>query len=203
MKELTEKEAEKFLEKEGFNVVDRIVIKMKSQIKLAQKKIEFPWAMKASSKKIVHKARVGGVMLNINNEEKAVEAFDKLSKMDGFEEIMIQKMVNGIEVIIGIKKTPEFDHVLMFGKGGSDVEKHRDVSFRVIPLSNKDIEEMMNETKFFNNIMNEVNLKELKGVFEKIIKLVKKHSSIIELDINPLIVNEKKAFVVDSRMVIG
>jgi acyl-CoA synthetase (NDP forming) len=38
----------------------------------------------------------------------------------------------------GIKKTPEFGHVLIFGDGGTDVEKKKDVSIRAVPIKKED-----------------------------------------------------------------
>ncbi len=139
-KTLTEKEAEDFLESEGFDVVKRAVLKNEEEIIGAEKKVPYPWVMKASSRKLAHKAKIGGVILGIKNQMQAQESFDKLSKLPAFEEAIIQEIAEGEEIIIGIKKTQEFDHVLMFGKGGSKVEEEKDVSFRVLPLRKKDIQ---------------------------------------------------------------
>jgi acyl-CoA synthetase (NDP forming) len=62
MKQFTEKEAEDFLEKNKFPVVQREFIKNKKDLKKI--KISFPWVMKVSSTKIMHKAKIGGVKTN-------------------------------------------------------------------------------------------------------------------------------------------
>jgi len=195
----SEKEAEDFLEKNNLNVVQRKFTNKKTD--LQKIKINFPWVMKISSKKIMHKARVNGVKTNINSIKEAEKCFDEISKIENFEEVIIQKMIFGKEIIIGIKNTPEFKHVLMFGKGGSNIEKEKDVSFRVIPIDNKEIESMIDDTKFSK----ELNKKEIKNIIEtinKIQKLIKKYPKIEELDINPLIVNDKEYIVADARLVI-
>ena len=159
-KTLTEKEAEDFLEKAGFKVIKRAAITDSDQVKALTKTIDFPWAMKLGSAKVAHKAQVGGVILNIENSMAAQEAFDKLSKIDGFEEAIVQEMFSGEEAIIGIKKTPEFGHVILFGHGGINVEKEKDVSFRVLPASKKELKNMIKETKFYKTLEENIGEKE-------------------------------------------
>lgn len=199
MRAITEKEAEDFLEKNKFNVAKRA--NAKNLKELEKIKIPFPWVMKLSSTKIMHKAKIGGVILNIDSIAKAKESFNQLSKIEGFEEAIIQEMLSGQEIVIGIKKTPEFQHVLMFGKGGSKVEQDKDVAFRIFPLKEKDINDIMNETKFFSNVKNKINIKKLKEIIKQMQKLITKYPKIEEIDINPLIINDKIAKIADARLV--
>ena len=202
MSNLTEKEAENFLEKSKFKIAKRKTIKLKSELKDVS--INFPWAMKASSKTIVHKKAVGGVILNIENIKEANEAFEKLKVIKDFEEAMIQEMIKGVELIIGLKTTNEFGQVIMFGKGGSNVEKEKDVSFRALPIRSKDALEMIKEIKFYNELLkNKISIKAIKENLLKVSKLATKNKNITELDINPLIANEKQAKVVDSRIIMS
>jgi succinyl-CoA synthetase beta subunit len=200
---LTEKEAEDFLEKQGFSIVKRAIAKNSEEIVAASKELKFPWVMKASSQKIVHKAKLGGVILNISSQIQAQEAFDKLSKIEFFEQAIIQEMALGEEIIIGLKKTPEFGLVIMFGKGGSRVEEEKDVSFRVLPASKIELKNMIKETKFYKILEEkQVNMKSIAQVLDKTAKLAKDYPNILEFDINPLIVNHEQAQVIDARIVI-
>ncbi len=199
-RELTEKEAENWLEKEGFEVIPRAIAKVKEELKKI--KIPFPWAMKVSSKKIVHKAKIGGVLLNIVSLEEAQESFEKLSSLEGFQEVMIQPMFEGEELIIGIKKTPEFGQVIMFGKGGSNVEKEKDVSFRILPINKKEASELIKDTKVYKTIIEKkLNQKKINESLIKMSNLAKKYPNLIELDINPLIVNKEQSNVIDARII--
>ncbi len=198
---MLEKEAEDFLEKEGFNVAKRAFISKKEQLKSV--KLNYPLAMKVSSKKIVHKARAGGVILSIMNLKEAEEAFEKMTKLDGFEGVMLQEMRKGLFVILGLKSTPEFGLAIMFGKGGGDVEKTRDVSFRICPIEEKDAGEMMKETKFYKELEeNKINISLIKNNLMNLSRLAEKHKGIKELDINPIIANEKEAVITDARIVL-
>ena len=156
-----------------------------------------------SSKKIIHKAKIGGVLLNIKDQKQAENAFNKLSKIKDFEEVIIQPMIKGENMILGLKKTPEFGEVIMFGHGGSNIEKEKDVSFRVAPLNEKDTEEMIKEIKFYPKLKNKkVNIKVIKQNLIKLSKLAEKHGEIKELDINPLSVNSNNATIIDARIVL-
>ncbi|MEI7718309.1 MAG: acetate--CoA ligase family protein [archaeon] len=199
MKQLTEKETEDFLEKNELKVVQRAFSKKKTDLKKVE--ISFPWVMKVSSTKIMHKARVNGVRVNIKTIEEAEKCFIELSKIENFEEVIIQKMISGKEAILGIKHTPEFGHVLMFGKGGSNIEKEKDVSFRVIPIKEEDIKSMILDTKFSKELSEREN-KNIIEAINKIQKLIKNNSHITELDINPLMVNDKEYMVADARIVM-
>jgi hypothetical protein len=198
MQSFTEKQAEDFMEKNNFSVAKRSFAKTKSQ--LSKIKIPFPWVMKISSSKIMHKAKIGGVILNIESIEQAEQSYSQLSKMQFFEEVIVQEMIRGKEIVIGIKKTPEFGHIIMFGKGGSSVEKDKDVSFRIFPAQEKDIKEMIKETKISQELDSQ-ELEQIKYIFEKIQTLIRKNPKLSELDINPLFVNDKNAIIADTRIV--
>jgi hypothetical protein len=204
MKILTEKEAEDFLEKEGFSVIERAIAKNKEQLKIADKTINLPWAMKVISNRIVHKKSAGGVLLNINSLAQAETALNKLANLEGFEGATIQPMFSGEELILGLKKTPEFGLTIMIGKGGSNVEKEKDVSFRVLPITLKDAKEMFSELKLYSSLKKSgADIIQIEKSILQLADLAKRFPKIEELDINPLTINKKEAKVVDARIVFS
>ena len=193
MRVILEKEAEEFLENQGFTVVKRAFVKNSYQIDAL--KLKFPWIMKVSSPKIIHKYKAGGIIMNIKNKKQAKKAFNKLKKLPGFQGTVIQEMISGQKLILGLKNTPEFRLVIMLGTGGVKVEELKDVTFRVCPINNKDANQMIQEIK--------TKIKNPESVIKDLIKLSKlaqKNPNIKELDINPLIVNKKAATIVDARI---
>jgi acetyltransferase len=174
---------------------------VKEACHLNKVKLSFPWVMKISSKKIVHKVKVGGVITNIKNLEEARVAFLKLSKIENFQEALIQEQIKGEEMILGIKHTEEFSKVIMIGKGGTNVEREKDISFRVLPIKKEEIKKMVKELKCYNELKkNGANLQEIIKIVLKLVEIAKNHPKIQELDINPLIVNKKEATIVDARI---
>ena len=159
--------------------------------------------MKVISENIIHKKQSGGVILNINSLEQAKISLERLSELEGFKGAIIHPMISGIEFIIGLKNTPEFGLVIMLGKGGSDVEKEKDVSFRVLPVASKDTKEMLSELKFYESLKKlHAGLVLIEKNLMQLANLAKKFPNIEELDINPLIVNEKSALIVDARIIL-
>jgi hypothetical protein len=199
MQQFTEKEAEDFLEKNKFPVAQREFIKNKKDLKKIE--IQFPWVMKVSSKKIMHKAKIGGVKTNISSIDQAEKHFGNISKIEGFEEAIVQRQLHGKEIILGIKATPEFGHVIMFGKGGTNIEQEKDVSFRIIPIKEEEIISMIKDTKFSKEL-EERELKNCVAAIKKLQEIIQKNTNIIELDINPLIVNELNYIVADARYIV-
>jgi len=195
MKIFAEKEAEDFLRKENFDVVDSVFIRKKSEIKNVIK--QFPVVMKVSGKKILHKNRLGGVKTGIQNHEQALKMFDSLMKLKNSEGVIIQNQIQGEEFLLGIKQTPEFGHVIAFGIGGIEVEKMKKVNFRLCPMEKSEMENMIKEIK---DIKNE-NLEIVKENIARLCSLSEKYPNISELDINPLKLSNGKAVVVDARIV--
>ncbi len=198
MKILAEREAEDFLKKEGFNIIDTIFVNKKNQLQSAVNKTGFPLVMKVSGKKILHKNRIGGVKVGITDLRQAIETFGHFMGMKDAEGVLLQRKIHGTEYLLGIKSTKEFGHIIAFGIGGVNVEKMKRVAFRVCPINKEDVADMLKELKISlkkdaSNAI-EKNLLELCNFAEK-------YSNLKELDINPLIVEKGMASIVDARMV--
>ena len=114
----------------------------------------------------------------------------------------------GQECIIGMINDRQFGAVIMFGLGGIFVEVLKDVSFRVAPLVEKDIDEMITEIKGYKiltGIRGEKpkDIEAIKDILAKLSKIVIDNPEIEEIDLNPVIVHEKGVSIVDSRIIIG
>jgi len=182
MKVFTEKRAENFLRKQGFDIVETSFVKNEKQ--LNKVKFDFPIVMKVSSDKVVHKTKVNGIKLGIKNKGEAFKAFKELMKIKNAQGVIIQRQVKGKEFLVGLKKTPEFGYVVGFGKGGSKVEKEKKVDFRVCGV--KGVEKLSDNKKIQKIILKLCELSDLE---------------IESLDINPLILEKNKLVIVDAQIV--
>lgn len=204
MQVLLGKEAGDFLSRNRFNVVQRLVAKNEKEVISKSRKLGFPVVLKVLSPRIVHKTEKGAVKTDIRNEKELKKAFRELKKFNS--DFLIQKFIQGDWFLVGLKKDPSFGHVLGFGLGGIYTEVLKDVSFRVCPLSMKDIDSMLKETKAFQILSGargkKYNLKAVKEILLKTSRFAKKYPNIMELDINPLVVNSKHAVIVDARVVL-
>lgn len=200
---LNEIEASKLLSSWGISMAEsRACITKEEAVKEAEK-MKFPIVMKILSPDIQHKTDAGCVFLGIDSIGKVKESFDKIisnakaynsdAKIDG---ILIQEMAEkGLEVIIGMKKDPQFGPVIMVGMGGIYVEVFKDISLRLIPLSYYDAENMIKETKLYKVIQGARGIKyDMEYLIETILKLselVQSNDEIEEIDINPFFLYEK------------
>jgi len=117
------------------------------------KSIGFPVAAKIVSPQILHKTDIGGVELGLDSEQAVSDAFDRImararekAPEAHLEGVSIEEMVTeGVEVIVGLIRDPQFGPALMFGLGGVFTEVLNDVSFRVLPITAADARSMIDE----------------------------------------------------------
>ncbi len=208
MQVLIERDAENFLEREGFPVAKRFIAKnVKEALEFANK-LKYPLTMKVISEKILHKSDVGGVKLDIRNEEEVKKSFQDLSKLKGFEGVLIQKFREGRFILIGLKEDLTFGHAIAFGTGGIYTEVLKDVSFRVCPIEDEDAESMIKETKAYELLKGArgskpADLNAIKKLLIKFSKLPSKYPKIKELDVNPLLVTDSSEEIIDARIIFS
>ncbi len=189
------------------NVVDyAIAYNLDDAIRIANR-IEFPIALKVLSKEIVHKFDIGGVKLNIDDENELIRAYDEISSsIENLEGIIVQKMVSGgIELILGGRRDKKFGPVILFGLGGIYVEVFKDITFRLVPIREYSAVRMIEEIKGYEILkgvrgQKGVNLEKLIETIEKFSQLLFEIEYIEEIDINPLIATEKDVYIVDARI---
>lgn len=191
------------------------VAKNKDEAVEYAKQIGFPVVLKILSPDIIHKSDVGGVVVNIENEEKVREAYKKImgnvekhkptAKIFG---VVVEEMAKpSTEVIVGLIKDQQFGPTIMFGLGGIFVEVLKDVSFRVCPITEKDATEMMLEIKGYPILKGYRNypsadLNTLTKILLNVSRMAEEYPEIAEMDLNPILVYEKGAKVVDARIIL-
>jgi acetyl-CoA synthetase (ADP-forming) len=186
----------------------------KEAVSLSQK-MSFPVVLKIVSPDVIHKSDSGGVKLSINSVTEVKKAYDEILKKVRkqyphavIHGVSLQKMVRpGTEVIIGTSKDPQFGPVIMFGLGGIFVELLKDVSFRVIPVEQRDAQEMIKEIKGYPLLQGyrgkePASLSALVEIILKISKLMEENPQIKELELNPIFAYRNKAVAVDARIIL-
>jgi len=112
-------------------------------------------------------------------------------------------MINGVEFIVGVTAHEELGKIILFGLGGTMAELHKKHSFRMIPITREDAEEMVNELEIdslFNGYRGiKMDKQELINAIFNIAKI--SYCKDLTFEINPLIVNDRGAFAVDIKFV--
>ena len=170
--------------------------------------LKFPVALKVCSNKILHKTDVGGVKLNIKDEDELLKTFKTFKKKFPKEKLLVDQMEEkGVEIIIGLVKDPTFGLTIMAGIGGIYTELYKDVSFRVVPVDRIAAEEMVEEIKGkkllegFRNIPANKKL-----VIDLILKVSKIGEELMDhidqMDLNPVFVYKDDICVVDAKLIL-
>ncbi len=212
-KSLVEPEAKRVLELADIRVPRFEVVKDVSGALEAADRIGYPVVLKLVSPDLIHKREIGGVALDIKGPEEVEQRWaemilcvadeNPLATIEGF---LIEEMLppKGAEVIVGVVRDEQFGPVVMFGIGGTPVELLKDVSFRLAPVTRDEAFEMIGEIKGFPLLMGfrGDSIKDLSAIAEVIVgisRLVEETEGITELEVNPLMVYETGAVVVDAR----
>lgn len=185
-------------------------------VAIAQKK-GFPVVLKIFSPDLTHKSEVGGVALNIENEEMVRITFrnmresvaKKAPKAD-IQGITVQKMirsVDAVELILGIKKDPIFGTIMLVGMGGITAELINDKRLEFPPLNERLALQMLKSLQIYPLLTGyrgskPLNLEKLIEVLIRLSYLAADYPEILELDINPLIVTPTDVIALDARIVV-
>jgi len=170
----------------------------------------YPLAMKIASPDIVHKTDVGGVTLNIRDEDelktKYQEMMEKVKQAAPEANLLgvnLIQMMSGIECIVGMSTDPQFGPVVMFGLGGVFVEVLKDVSFRIVPFGPDEANRLIGEIKSKKVLDGFRGLKANKESIIQTLCAVQKLAPLVkEVDINPLMANDQGSFAVDARIIL-
>jgi acetyltransferase len=213
---LTEDEAKRLLKYYNFPVVNTAVATTADEAVAFAQQMGYPVVLKILSSQIVHKTDAGGVILDIHSEAEVRQAFDMIvQRAKAYNPnaqiigVTIQPMIKrkGYEVIIGGKTDPLFGPVILFGMGGVGVELFKDYSVGLPPLNTTLIRRIMEETKVYQLLKGyrnvpPANLKLLEETMLLFSQLLIDFPQIKEIDINPLLINEKEAFILDARITV-
>jgi len=210
-------EAQAILKAYGINTPQSAVGATLDEAASLAAEIGFPVVMKIASPDILHKSDVGGIIVGVQDEREAREAFGTLVERAKAHvpdaEIwgaQVQEMVTDArEIIIGLNRDPQFGPVIMFGLGGIYVEVLRDVAFRVAPMSRQQARQMVESIRSYKLLTGvrgqaPADLNAVVDTILRVAQLVVDFPEIAELDINPLLVREQGqgAVAVDMRLIL-
>lgn len=170
-------------------------------------------ALKAIAPGLVHKTDEGAVRLSLapDQVEEAAREIDRRLRDAGLQAtgFLVQEMApEGVEMILGVAHDSQFGPVVACGAGGVLVELLNDVAVRLTPLSERDAREMIGELRTAPLLGGyrgrpAVDVDALVDAILRIATLVEELPQIAELDLNPLIVHERGATIVDARVRIA
>jgi len=180
-------------------------------------RIGYPVVIKILSPDITHKSDMGGVALNIKDENSVwityknmTETIAKKMPKAKIEGVTVQPMFNkkdSMELILGIKKDPIFGTCIMVGMGGTTAELFKDKSLGFPPLNERLARRMLENLKIYPILQGyrgskPQNIDKLIEVMIRLSYLAADYPEIEELDINPLLITPDEVVALDARIVI-
>jgi acetyltransferase len=197
----SERETKKLLAAYGIPVVPELPAATEKEAVAAASQLGYPVVLKVDSPQIAHKTEVGGVILNIGSPDEVGRAFAFLTgevarrvPEASIRGVLVQKMLRGgLEVLVGLNRDPVFGPVLTFGLGGVWVEILKDVSMRVLPVTEDDLREMIFEIRGYPLLEGArgrapADRQALIGALLNLARLGQDWPELAELDVNPLYV---------------
>lgn len=200
---LNPEDVQKILDAAGISRAKEIVVKNETALRKGAKEIGYPLVMKVVGP--VHKSDVGGVVLNVTDEETLVIEFNRMMKIPDTIAVLIQPMLSGTQIFIGAKREDKFGHLIMCGLGGIFVEALGDVNSSLNPVSKDEAAEMITSLKSYALIKGSrgqegVNEFLFSDAIRRVSALCKSAPEIFEMDLNPLLGNSRQVIAVDARI---
>lgn len=163
----------------------------------------------------IHKKDIGGVRLGVRTPSEAATAVREMRAGlsaaglgEHAERFVVQEMVtDGVEVVVGVVHDPAFGPLVMVGCGGSMVELIEDVSLRITPLSDIDVDEMLTSLRTYPLLTGfrgspALDIGALKDLLYRVNHLIETIPEIAEIDLNPIFVREHGLMAVDARIAV-
>jgi len=149
----SEHQARVFLAQHGIPIIPAKLVMSADEAAEAARALGFPVVLKIASPDIVHKSDIGGVKLNLRDEQAVRDAFAAVMQAARqhapdavIEGVLLSPMRSGgVELLVGVVHDPTFGQVLALGMGGIFVELFKDASLRVLPIGRAEVRAMIDE----------------------------------------------------------
>jgi acetyltransferase len=214
---LSEPESKKVLAAYGIPVVETRKAKTAEEAVQVAQEIGFPVALKILSPEVIHKSDVGGVALDLEHADAvrsvAVRMENRLrnlmpnARLEGFTVQSMARRPEGQELIVGVSTDPVFGPVILFGRGGIEVEVIADHAVALPPLNMVLARDLISRTRVSRLLQGfrhrppadiDAICRSLIQVSDMIIDI----PEIVELDINPLVADPSGVIALDARIAV-
>jgi len=200
---LSPEDVQSLLDAAGINRAGEAVVTNSEDAVKSATELGFPVVMKVVGP--VHKSDVGGVVLNIKDEEGVRTEFERMIQINETTAILLQPMLSGVELFVGAKREDKFGHLVLCGLGGIFIEVLKDVNAGIAPLNTYEVDYMIKSLKSYGIIkgargQEPVNEKMLNDIVVRVSALVRIAPEIFEMDLNPLLGKADNVVAVDARI---
>lgn len=211
-KALLGEDALRFLDIFGIPIARGVVARTWEEIEKAAMSLDYPLVLKVSGRDFLHKSDWGGVATNIPDLKRLRQTFLSMTdhvrlhhpqaRIEGYQ---LQEQAVGKELLLGLKRDPNFGFIIACGLGGIYTEVFKDISREIVPIGKREAENMLTSLKIYpilKGIRGEtgVDLESMLEALERLSFLAMEIPDLTELDINPLMADATGCKAVDARI---
>jgi len=212
---MSEPEAKALLAAYGIPTVETHIARDSHEAGERAQKMGFPVALKIVSDDITHKSDVGGVALHLETVDAVVSAADQMlasinerqpgARVQGFSVQQMAIRPGAYEVFLGVTNDPVFGRVIVFGHGGTEVEVVDDSAIALPPLNMNLARHLISRTRVSRLLEGyrhrpAVDIDQLCLTMVQLSQMIIDIPEILEMDINPLLVDENGVLALDARV---
>jgi acetyltransferase len=178
----------------------------------------FPVCLKLAAPSLVHKTEVGGVLLDLTDEEAVTAGFARLASLarehlppgEPWEVVVMSQVAGGREVLLGARRDHSFGPVVVFGAGGIETEVLEDVALRLAPINAAEARQMIAETRIGRGLagirgLPPADLKALSRALTALSQVMVQFPQVQEVDLNPVrtFPGQPGLLALDARVRVG
>lgn len=214
---LTEMESKTLLSSFHIPITRTLLARSANEAMMIASQLGFPVALKVDSPDIPHKSDVNGVVLDVMNGAGARDTFNAI--IDEVKRLRPEARINGVtvqrmarakrgrEIYIGLTTDVPFGPVIVFGAGGTMIELIDDRAMELPPLNTFLARRLIERSRVAETLGDwrgapAVDLEAIEQILLRVSEMVCELPQLLEMDINPIIVDASGAVAVDARIVV-
>ncbi len=214
---VTQDQARSLLKAYGISFADSAEVGSREDAIRMARRIGYPVVLKILAPQVVHKVDIGGVALDLANEEAVGEAFDRITRCAedqgrdlDIQGILVQKMITtrkGIELILGAKTDPTFGPVIMVGSGGVATDITQDRALGLPPINERLTRRMFEKLRLWPILRGyrgqpPIDIDQLIEVVIRFSYMIADYPEIREFEINPLLATPRRVIGLDAAGIL-
>ncbi len=210
---LSEFESLQLLRAAGIAAIEAVAVANVRDAVRAAGRIAGPVVLKLDAVGLAHKSDLGGVITSLIGDEAvsaAATALLAIGRRHGLEVrgLLVEPMAPaGVELIVGLRRDPQFGPVVLVGLGGTLTEVLDDVAIRLAPLEPSEADSMLDELRGARLLAGArgrppVDRAAVVAILVALGRLGAVRPDILEVDLNPVIASESGALAVDALVVL-
>ena len=197
MENLDEAHAKSEIESFGVGVPRGECVASIDALKNAAESLTYPLVLKACDAALLHKSDAGAVMVGIEDFDGLVAGAETL--FSRYPSLLVEEMITDTvcELIVGVRQDPVIGPWMMIGSGGIYAELLGDTRVTLLPSRDDEFATMISSLKI-HPLLNGYRGSEagdvpaLLATLQRVADFVmEKRESLVELEINPLLVRPK------------